>query len=195
MHSSMWPDLHFLQRCWKIKEEERPTGTVEKVEVWLRRFFTIDNALYYFFLRDPLFWKISAYQATKQMLLAQYHLIHLPVLLLVKDISNQLLSCWSDNLPNRADVISDKAKDSPGLGSPLVSLQEHRVSIGLLKHWQHAALPLCDVNGTLGEGDPHPPTKKISDPDHVWNPDLWSINIHQCTSNSQVIEIQPGSSF
>lgn len=65
----------------------------EKVEVWLQHFFTIDNPLYYFFLRDPTFWEISAYQATKQMLLAQGHLIHLPVPLLVKDISNQLLSC------------------------------------------------------------------------------------------------------
>lgn len=40
----------------------------------------------YFFLRDLLSWKMSAYQATKGMSFA--HLIHIPIPLLVKDKSD-----------------------------------------------------------------------------------------------------------
>lgn len=118
MHSSIWARPTFPEEV--LEDGTRGKANWHKGEsVGLGSgVFSVLTTCHEFFLRDHCFWKISAYQATKQILLAPYHLSHLPILLLATE---QLQSCWSDILPNRTVVISDKTKESPGLGSPLSS--------------------------------------------------------------------------
>ena len=172
-HSGIWARPTLLQRSWEIKPTE------ERAQVWLQRFFTIDNPLYYFFLRDPLFWKISAYQATKPMSFSPYNLTHLPVLLRLTDTSHQPRSCSSDSLQNQTDVISDKTRHSPGLGSPLQP--PHKNPGFLLGCWNTENTPPFSFvllrelswgrSPVLHQGNPRlRPCLKFSH--------LWSINVH-----------------